>query len=62
MLIALGLEFATKSVAFIKRHLRAVNIAGGVFLMLIGVLMMAGLWTAWMSELQVWISGSVTPL
>jgi len=33
-----------------------------VFLMLIGVLMMAGLWTAWMSELQVWISGSVTPL
>jgi len=62
VLIALGLEFATKSVAFIKRHLRAVNIAGGVFLMLIGVLMMAGLWTAWMSELQVWISGSVTPL
>jgi len=62
VLIALGLEFATKSVAFIKRHLRAVNTAGGVFLMLIGVLMMAGLWTEWMSELQVWISGSVTPL
>ena len=62
ILIALGLEFATKSVAFIKKHLRVVNISGGVFLMLIGVLMMVGLWTAWMSELQVWISGSVTPL
>ena len=62
ILIALGLEFAAKSVAFIKKHLRVVNISGGVFLMLIGVLMMVGLWTAWMSELQVWISGSVTPL
>jgi cytochrome c-type biogenesis protein len=62
ILIALGLEFATKSVAFIKKHLRVVNISGGVFLMLIGVLMMVGLWTEWMSELQVWISGSVTPL
>lgn len=62
ILLALGLHVATRAVGFIKRHLRAVNIAGGVFLMLIGLAMVLGLWQQWMSELQVLISGTVTPL
>ena len=62
VLIAMGLQFATKSMSFVKRHLRAINIAGGAFLMAIGVAMVFGWWTAWMSQLQVWISGSITVL
>ena len=62
VLIALGLQFAATTMSFLRRHVRAINISGGVFLMLIGLAMVLGLWTAWMSQLQVWISGSVTTL
>jgi cytochrome c-type biogenesis protein len=62
LLISLGLQFAARTMSFMKKHLRAINISGGVFLMLIGLAMVSGLWTSWMSQLQVWISGSVTPL
>jgi cytochrome c-type biogenesis protein len=59
LLLALGLQWATKSVSFLKRHIRAVNIFGGVVLMLIGFLIATGLWTALMSQLQAVISGYV---
>ncbi|MEK9536530.1 MAG: cytochrome c biogenesis protein CcdA [Aquiluna sp.] len=62
VVIAMGLQFATKSMGFVKQHLRTINIAGGAFLMAIGVAMVFGWWTAWMSQLQVWISGSLTVL
>jgi len=62
VLIALGLQVAATTMSFLKRHVRAINISGGVFLMLIGLAMVLGLWTSWMSQLQVWISGSVTAL
>jgi cytochrome c-type biogenesis protein len=61
-LIAMGVQFATKSMSFVKEHLRKINIAGGAFLMAIGVAMVFGWWTVWMSQLQVWISGSLTAL
>lgn len=60
--LALGLQAATKSVSFLKRHVRVVNISGGVFLMVIGLAMVLGLWQQWMSALQVVISGTITPL
>jgi len=62
VLIALGLQFAATTMSFLKRHVRAINISGGVFLMLIGLAMVLGFWTEWMSQLQVWVSGSVTAL
>ena len=45
-LVALGLSWMTGTVGFLKRHIRAVNIIGGALLMLIGILMVSGLWTA----------------
>ena len=60
--LALGFQFAVGAVSFVKRHMRAVNITGGVFLMVIGLSMVLGLWQQWMSMLQVVISGTVTPL
>ena len=52
LLIALGLGWATSAVTFLKRHIRLVNIIGGILLIVIGVLMVSGLWNAWMLQLQ----------
>lgn len=50
LLVALGLGWMTRSIAFVKRHIRAVNLLGGSLLVLIGVLMVAGVWTDLMSR------------
>ncbi|MFB2579742.1 cytochrome c biogenesis CcdA family protein [Herbiconiux sp. P15] len=62
VLVALGFEWVAGSVAFLKRHIRAINIIGGVMLVVIGVLMVTGLWTLWIYELQAVITGFVTPI
>ncbi len=59
LLIALGLQWATKTVTFLKRHIRAINLVGGAMLIVIGVLLATGLWTVWMSSLQAVIGGYV---
>lgn len=52
VLITLGFGWATRSVGFVRRHIRAVNIIGGILLIVLGVLMVAGVWTTWMAQLQ----------
>ena len=52
VLIALGFGWATRSVAFLRRHIRAVNLIGGGMLIVLGVLMVTGVWARWMAELQ----------
>lgn len=42
--IAAGFGWATKSVGFVKRHIRAFNIVGGSILIALGVLLLTGLW------------------
>ncbi|PJJ65026.1 cytochrome c biogenesis CcdA family protein [Compostimonas suwonensis] len=59
LLVALGLDWVAGSVAFLKRHIRTINIIGGAVLVLIGVLMVSGVWTIWMYELQAVIQGFV---
>jgi len=56
IVLALGFGWATRSFAFLKRNIRVINIAGGVMLILVGVLMVTGLWSIWMSQLQAVIS------
>lgn len=62
LLLAIGVGWASRSVAWVRRHIRAINIAGGVMLMLLGLLMVTGLWTMASNELQGWLSGVVTIL
>jgi cytochrome c-type biogenesis protein len=52
LLLALGWGWASRSVGFLRRHIRALNIIGGSLLVLLGLLMVTGLWTALMSALQ----------
>lgn len=51
LLVALGFDWVAGSVAFLKRHIRVINIIGGALLVVIGVLMVTGLWTAMLSQL-----------
>ncbi len=62
MLLAVGFGWATRSVAFLRRHIRAVNVIGGLLLIGLGVLMVTGLWTATMSQLTGVIGGVELPL
>ncbi|WP_348789733.1 cytochrome c biogenesis protein CcdA [Leifsonia sp. NPDC080035] len=62
LLVALGLDWVAGSVAFLKRHIRAINIIGGALLVAIGVLMVTGLWTALMSSFLAVINGFVPAL
>jgi len=51
LFVALGLGWMSRSIAFVKRHIRAVNLLGGTILVVIGALMVAGVWTDLMSRL-----------
>jgi cytochrome c-type biogenesis protein len=63
LLVALGLNWVTGSVAWLKRHIRAINIIGGSLLIAIGLLMVSGVWQLLIAQLQGVIIGSyVTPL
>jgi cytochrome c-type biogenesis protein len=52
VLLTLGFGWATRSVGFLRRHIRTVNIVGGVLLVVLGILMVSGVWTALMAQLQ----------
>ena len=57
ILIAAGFSWAAKSVGFVKRHIRSFNLVGGGMLVLIGVLLMTGLWNRFVAWIQVVTSG-----
>jgi cytochrome c-type biogenesis protein len=48
MLVAAGFGWMTRSVGFVKRHIRGFNILGGLMLIIVGVLMLTGNWD-WMT-------------
>lgn len=63
LLVALGLNWVTGSVAWLKRHIRVINIVGGALLIVIGILMVSGVWQIIVATIQGVIVGNyVTPL
>jgi len=62
LLVALGFGWATKAIGFLRRHIRVVNIAGGVLLIALGILMVTGLWTDIMSRLTAVMGSVILPL
>ncbi|WP_454119471.1 cytochrome c biogenesis CcdA family protein [Microbacterium lacticum] len=62
LLLAVGFGWATRSIAFLRRHIRVVNIIGGVLLVILGLLMVTGVWTSVMSQLQGVIGSVELPL
>lgn len=61
-LVAWGFGWAKRSTAFLREHLRPINITGGVVLILIGLAMVTGLWTALMATIQGWVGGFASPI
>lgn len=60
--VALGFNWMSGALAWVKRHIRLVNLIGGGMLVVVGVLMVTGLWTAWIFSLQAVIGGFVLPI
>lgn len=62
LVLAAGLGWATSAVGYLRRHIRAINIAGGTTMIGIGVLMVTGMWTAIIYSLQNLIGGTLLPI
>ncbi|MFD5224570.1 cytochrome c biogenesis CcdA family protein [Microbacterium sp. NPDC058342] len=62
LLVALGFGWATSATSFLRRHIRIVNIIGGALLIVLGVLMVTGVWTQIMSRLTAVMSSVILPL
>jgi cytochrome c-type biogenesis protein len=62
LVLAAGLGWATTALAFMRRHIRAINVTGGMIMAGIGVLMVSGLWTVIIYSLQDLIGGTVLPI
>lgn len=52
VLAAFGFGWMTQTMAFFKRHIRVVNLIGGGLLIVIGLLMVTGVWSSMMIALQ----------
>jgi cytochrome c-type biogenesis protein len=52
LLVALGFGWMSGTLAFVRRHRRAVSVLGGVLLIAIGVLLVSGQWEHLMNELR----------
>ncbi|MET3948317.1 cytochrome c-type biogenesis protein [Arthrobacter sp. UYCu512] len=61
-LAALGLNWVSTALAFVRRHIRVVNIAGATMLIILGVLMVTGLWVKWIYQLQNLSGTFLTPI
>jgi cytochrome c-type biogenesis protein len=62
LLVALGVSWFAGSVKWLKRHVRIINIIGGAVLVLIGVLMVTGIWRTLISSFGAVINGFVPAL
>lgn len=62
VLAAFGFGWMTSATAFFKRHVRAMNLIGGGMLVVIGLLMITGLWTQMIFAMQAVINSFVPVL
>jgi len=46
-----------RALAWLRRHVRAVQVSGGVLLVSFGVLLVTGVWGQLVAGLQTWIAG-----
>ena len=59
ILISLGLGRGMRTLDFFKRHKLAVMRVGGGMLILVGLLMLSGIWNTWVWALQDWFANEV---
>lgn len=52
VLLAAGFGWASKSVRFVREHIRAFNLFGGSLLVLLGLLLVTGIWNVFVAQIQ----------
>lgn len=62
LLVALGVQWVSTTLAFVRRHIRTFNLIGGSLLILVGVLMVSGIWMLWIYQLQNLAGTFLTPV
>ena len=62
ILVALGVQWVTTALSFVRRHIRAFNLVGGALLVTVGVLMVTGVWMLWIYQLQNLAGTFLTPV
>lgn len=60
--LALGAAWAVRATDWMRRHTRGIQLVGGVLLVLVGVLLVTGLWGVFIAWLRAPIGGFTTPL
>lgn len=61
-LVAMGIGWVSRILGYVRRHIRAVNIAGASMLIALGLLMVSGLWMQWIYQLQGLSGTFLTPV
>jgi cytochrome c-type biogenesis protein len=62
LVITLGFGWASRGVGWVKRHIRVINVVGGVLIVALGLLMLSGVWTQVSDAIQGWVGDVVTIL
>ncbi|MEK6442860.1 cytochrome c biogenesis CcdA family protein [Pseudonocardia sp. T1-2H] len=57
VVIALGASRAVRALGWLRRHTRTIQISGGVLLAAVGILLLTGLWSSLLVQLQVSVAG-----
>lgn len=57
LLVAAGLGRTSRTLAVLRRHRVAIGRAGGLVLVVVGLMLVTGVWSTWLSGLQATISG-----
>jgi cytochrome c-type biogenesis protein len=58
VLVALGARWALGATGFLRRHARTVTRIGGAVLVIVGLLLLTGLWTELMQWLRSWLAAT----
>jgi cytochrome c-type biogenesis protein len=62
LLLALGAQRAVRAVSWLRRHVRGVQLAGGMLLIVVGLLLVTGLWAGLVAMLRGPVAGFETPI
>jgi cytochrome c-type biogenesis protein len=62
LVIGLAMERGLEAMAWARRNTRAIQVVGGVSMILLGVLMVTGLWGSLTIAMRDWVSGFEVPL
>ncbi|MCU0301436.1 MAG: cytochrome c biogenesis protein CcdA [Candidatus Nanopelagicales bacterium] len=62
LLVGLAMERGLGAMAWARRHARTIQVVGGACLVVLGLLMVSGVWGSLMNEARGWVTGFEVPL